>query len=60
MKGFVLKVQAGQIKEMETGSCEVKGTIAYAGQIIVEKKLSPIKLPLSIPLPWSEKEAEQE
>jgi hypothetical protein len=51
LKGFVLKVQNGAILEMQTGKCEVKGTISYAGQVIVEKKLSPINLPGKIELP---------
>src|SRR2546430_1056828 len=45
LKGFVLKIQGGAIEEMQTGVCEVKGTISFAGQVIVEKKLSPITLP---------------
>jgi hypothetical protein len=51
LKGFVLKIQGGAIQEIQTGVCEVKGTIAYAGQTIVEKKVSPINLPGRIPVP---------
>lgn len=51
LKGFVLKIQGGAIQEIQTGACEVKGTISYAGQVIVEKKLSPIKLPGKLPVP---------
>jgi hypothetical protein len=51
LKGFVLKVKAGAIQEIQTGACEVKGTISYAGQAIAEKKLAPIKLPGAIPVP---------
>lgn len=50
LKGFVLKIQNGGIREMQTGQCEVKGTIKYAGLSIAEKKLEPIKLPLTIPM----------
>jgi len=50
LKGFVLKIQNGAISEIQTGQCEVKGTIKYAGLNIAEKKLAPIKLPLTIPL----------
>jgi len=53
LKGFVLKVKAGAIQEIQTGACEVKGTITYAGQTIVEKKLTPIKLPGRVPVPSS-------
>src|SRR5215813_2978594 len=51
LKGFVLKVKAGAIQEIQTGACEVKGTISYAGNVIVEKKLTPIKLPGHVPVP---------
>lgn len=51
LKGFVLKIQGGAIQEIQTGACEVKGTISYGGQVIVEKKLSPIKLPGTLPVP---------
>lgn len=51
LKGFVLKIQGGAIQEIQTGACEVKGTISYAGQVIVEKKLSPIKLPGTLSVP---------
>jgi hypothetical protein len=36
---------------MQTGQCEAKGTIKYGGLTIAEKKLEPIKLPFSIPMP---------
>jgi hypothetical protein len=51
LKGFVLKVQNGAITEIQTGTCEVKGTIAYAGQVIVEKKLSALNLPGRLAVP---------
>lgn len=51
LKGFVLKVKGGAITEMQTGACEVKGTISYAGNVIAEKKLTPIKLPGTIRVP---------
>ena len=54
LKGFVLKIQNGAIKEMKTGDCEVKGTIEYQGLMIAEKKLAPIKLPGAIPLERNE------
>lgn len=60
VKGFVLKVKAGDIREMQTGSCEVKGTVAFAGQVIAEKKLAPIKLPLSIPFEHSGNDVEED
>ena len=48
LKGFVLRIQQGVIKEMQTGKCEVKGTVEYQGLTILEKKLAPIELPGSI------------
>jgi len=51
LKGFVLKVQNGAIQEIQSGACEIKGTVSYAGQVIVEKKLSPINLPGRIDVP---------
>ena len=51
LRGFVLKIQNGGIREMQTGNCEARGTIKYGGITIAEKKLEPIKLPLSIRIP---------
>lgn len=53
LKGFVLKIQNGAIKEMRTGSCDARGTLEYKGLVIAEKKLAPISLPgrVSVPAP---------
>jgi hypothetical protein len=51
LKGFTLKVQNGAISQIQTGSCEGKGTIKYDKLAIAEKKLSPIKFPLMIKIP---------
>jgi len=51
LKAFTLKVQNGAICEIQTGSCEGKGTIKYDKLPIAEKKLSPIKFPLIIKIP---------
>ena len=51
LRGFVLKIQNGGIREIQTGSCEAKGSIKYGGITVAEKKLEPIKLPLSIKIP---------
>ena len=48
LKGFNLKIQNGQIREMQTGICQVKGTVEYEKLTIAEKKLAPITLPGSI------------
>ncbi len=50
LKGFVLKIKNGGIIELQTGDCEVKGTLKFSGLNIAEKKLAPIKLPFSIPI----------
>lgn len=51
IKGFVLKIQNGAIREMQTGKCEGKGTVKYEKLTIAEKKVEPIKFPLSIRIP---------
>ena len=50
VKGIVLKIQNGRIKEIKTGTCEVKGRIEYKDLVIAEKALEPIQLPGSIDL----------
>lgn len=64
LKGFTLKVQNGAISEIQTGSCEAKGTVKYEKLTIAEKKLSPIKFPLTIKIPnlfsFSEPSAQDE
>ena len=44
-------MQNGAICEIQTGSCEGKGTIKYEKLAIAEKRLSPIKFPLMIKIP---------
>jgi hypothetical protein len=51
VKGFTLKVQNGQIRELQTGKCEGKGTIKYEKLTVAEKKLEPIKFPATIDIP---------
>jgi len=51
LRGFVLKIQNGGIREMQTGNCEAKGTIRYGTLTVAEKKLELIKLPFSISIP---------
>ncbi|MEK6571603.1 MAG: hypothetical protein AABZ61_09545 [Bacteroidota bacterium] len=50
VKGIVLKIQNGRIKEIKTGTCEVKGRIEYQDLVIAEKALEPMQLPGSINL----------
>jgi hypothetical protein len=51
LKGFGLKIQNGVIRELQAGKCEGKGTIKYEKLAIAEKKLEPIKFPVSIEIP---------
>ena len=51
VKGFVVKVQNGAIRELQTGNCEAKGSIRYGTLSIAEKKLEPVKFPFSIKIP---------
>ena len=48
LKGFVLKIQNGAIRGIQTGECEVKGKLEYKDLVIAEKKLAPITLPGSL------------
>lgn len=48
LNAFVLKIQKGDIKEIQTGTCEVGGTLEYEGVRIAEKKFEPITLPGSV------------
>jgi hypothetical protein len=57
VKGFVLKIQDGAIKEMRVGSCEARGTMEYQGLIIAEKKLAPIQLPVLVSFESTKAEA---
>ena len=45
LKGFVLKIKAGEIEEIRTGRCEIEGKVQYEDLTIAEKKLAPIDLP---------------
>lgn len=53
VKGFGLKVQNGEIRELQAGKCEGKGTVKYEKLSIAEKKFEPIKFPLTIKIPSS-------
>lgn len=48
LNGFVLKIQKGDIKEIETGTCEIAGSVEYEGVKLAEKKLEPVSLPGSV------------
>ena len=60
LKGFVLKIQDGAIRGMQTGLCEVKGKLEYQDLVIAEKKLAPITLPGSVSLEGHKIEAQPE
>lgn len=48
LKGFILKIREGRIREIQTGSCEIEGRAECLGETIAEKKLELFKLPGSI------------
>jgi hypothetical protein len=50
LKGIILKVQDGRIKEIITGTCKGKGTIKCEDYVILEKETESISLPGSIGL----------
>lgn len=50
LKGIILKIQDGKIKEVITGTCKGKGTIRCENLVILEKETESISLPGSINL----------
>jgi len=50
LKGFKIKMQKGIIKEIQTGTCEIEGSLKYEEITLVEKKFETIQLPGSIPI----------
>lgn len=50
LKGFVLKIQDGKIKEILAGSCKGKGLVKCEDLVMLEKETESIPLPGSIKL----------
>ena len=50
LKGMVLKIRDGKIKEVNVGSCEGKGSIKCGEYVILEKEMEPFSLPSSVDL----------
>jgi hypothetical protein len=50
INGFVLKVQAGKIREIRTAHCYLSGKIEFNKVELLKKEFAPIKLPGSIPI----------
>ena len=48
LKGINLKIQAGNITEIQAGSCDFEGKVKYQDLKIAEKKIGPIEL-LGVP-----------
>jgi hypothetical protein len=44
LKGINLKIQAGNITEIQAGSCDFEGKVKYQDLTIAEKKVGPIEL----------------
>ena len=45
IKGFILKIQKGEIIEVYSGMCEAEGNIKWEGIKLLEKKFEPLTLP---------------
>jgi hypothetical protein len=45
LEGFVLKIQGGKIKEIQTGTCQGKGEIQCEEITIKEKQTGPYRFP---------------
>jgi len=50
LNSFVLKIKQGQIREIQSGTCEIRGVVEYQGVMIAERKLEPIQLPGVLPV----------
>jgi hypothetical protein len=50
LKGMILKIQDGKIKEIKTGSCKGKGNVKLEDFVIMEKETESFSLPGSIKL----------
>lgn len=50
LKGIMLKIEGGKIKEILTGTCKGKGTITFEKLAIMEKETESFSLPGSIDL----------
>jgi hypothetical protein len=45
LQGFILKIQAGEIKEIQVGTCRGRGVFKCEDLILLEKKTEVIQLP---------------
>lgn len=50
LKGFILKIKGGEIREIQTGNCEVEGSFKYEDLTLAKKNFVPVKLPGTIHL----------
>lgn len=50
LKGFVLRIQEGEIKEILSAQCEFGGSVEFLHHTILKKASAPINLPASIRL----------
>jgi hypothetical protein len=48
LNAFIVKIQRGEIYQIDSGQCEVNGTVVWEGIKLLEKKLEPLKLPTLI------------
>jgi hypothetical protein len=50
LKGFVLRIQKGQIQEILSAQCEFGGSVELLNHTVLKKDFTPINLPASIRL----------
>jgi hypothetical protein len=48
LEGFIIKIQNGNIYQIDSGICKAKGTLSWEKIQLLEKSLGPIKFPGSI------------
>jgi len=50
LNGFVLKIRAGKIREIQTARCYLQGNITFNNVELLKKEFEPITLPGRIPI----------
>ena len=48
LEGFLLTIQNGKIRKVQTGTCQARGRIALKGLTLAEKQLTKIELPAAL------------
>ena len=50
LKGIMLTIKDGKIRQIQTGTCKISGTVKYGQMILAQKELDTISLPGKINL----------